>query len=121
MSKIIIRTPVSANQKFIVEHCQSFFSRFKGLMLRKELPAYEGILIDEKKDGIANTTIHMFFMRFDITAVWINSDLKVTDVQYCRCWRPYYAPKQASRYILECHSDRMNDFQIGDQLTFENL
>ena len=46
----------------------------KGLLGRHELPPGEGLLL--RPAG----SIHTFFMRFAIDAVWVDRDLKVLDV-----------------------------------------
>lgn len=96
--------------------CISFWSKFRGLMFQKSLGEYEGILIDEKNDGIANTSIHMFFMRFAIAAIWINSNLEVVDAKIAQAWLPFCAPVQPARYVLEIHPNRLLDFKPGDRV-----
>lgn len=98
--------------------CDSFWTRFKGLMFRRELTANEGILIDETHDSVINSSIHMFFMNFDIAAVWVNSQHVVTHVTIAKKGRPYYASDLPARYIIEIHPSRSRDFQKGDQLAF---
>ena len=44
---------------------------------------------------------------------------KVVDLQLAKSWRPFYAPSQAASYILEIHPDRLVEFDIGDELGFE--
>ena len=59
-----------------VELCDSFFSRFRGLMLRGSIGENEGIILVENADSIMNATIHMLFMKFDIAVIWINDQMK---------------------------------------------
>ena len=47
------------------------FRRMKGLLGRRELPRDEGLLIQ------STSSIHMFFMRFPIDAVFLDKDLAV--------------------------------------------
>jgi len=101
-----------------VRVCDTFFSRFQGLMLTPAVDIHGGILLDEKADGRVNTAIHMFFMRYDIAAIWIGADLSVVDSVVARRWRPYYAPAKPARYILETHPDRAGDFHPGDRVKF---
>ena len=98
--------------------CDSFVSKFKGLMFRDKIGDYEGIILVEKKESRINTAIHMFFMKFNITSVWISSEFQVNDVKIALLWRPYYAPQKKSLYVLETHAARFHEFQIGDQLRF---
>jgi len=99
-----------------VKLCDTFFSRFRGLMLTPAVEPYGGILIDEKADSQINTTIHMFCMNYDIAAIWIDADLNVVSSVIARRGRPYYAPQRPARYILETHPDRIHDFKPGDRV-----
>jgi uncharacterized membrane protein (UPF0127 family) len=96
--------------------CDSFWAKWRGLMFQKSVGEYEGILIDENSDGVVNTAIHMFFMRFPIAAIWINSNLEVVDAQIARPWAAYHAPVQPARYVLETHPNRLLDFKPGDRV-----
>jgi uncharacterized protein len=99
-----------------VRVCDTFLSRFRGLMLTPAVDPHGGILLDEKSNSRVNTAIHMFFMNYDIAAVWIDADLTVVDCAIARRWQPYYAPKRPARYILEIHPDRINDFHPTDRV-----
>ena len=99
------------------EYCDTFISQFKGLMLRTNLPPSSGLLLVQQRESRLDAAIHMFFMRFDITAVWIDTDFRVVDVRLARKWRPSYVPVKPARYVLETRADYLSNFQIGDQLT----
>jgi len=101
-----------------VTHCVSFGSRLRGLMFKKKLNDTEAILIDEGQNSRLNTAIHMFFMNFDIAAIWIDQQQNVVDCQLARKWRPYYAPRNPARYILEANPNQLTNFHIGDRLEF---
>lgn len=105
----------------IVKNCDTFFSRLHGLMFVPALAPNEGILIDEKLDSRMNTSIHMLFMNFDITAVWINSQNQIVDVKLAKRWALAYTPLKPARYILEIGASRILDFQIGDQVSYSNV
>jgi len=87
-------------------------------MLYSRLTADNGALLVEDRDSILNATIHMFFMRFDLCVVWINNASEVVDVQFARRWRPVYSPAKPARYILETHITNMNNFKVGDRVSF---
>jgi uncharacterized membrane protein (UPF0127 family) len=101
-------------------YCDSFFGRLRGLMFRKSLGEYEGLLMVQPRADRLDAAIHMFFMNFDITVVWADPQMRVVDVQYAKRWRPAYAPAKAAKYVLETHPDRLNDYKIGDQLVIKN-
>lgn len=99
-------------------YCDSFFGRLRGLMFRKALGEREGLLLVEGSDSRINAAIHMFFMNFDIAAIWIDSQMRVVDAQLARRWRPSYMPAGPARFILETRPEYLSCFQIGDQVAF---
>ncbi len=101
-----------------VGYCDSFLCRLRGLMFRPHLPHDEGLLLVEKRDARLDTSIHMFFVPFDLTVVWINSQMTVVDKILAKSWKPAYFPKSDAKYTLEIHPDRWADYEIGDQVTF---
>ena len=90
-------------------------------MFHPGLGDFEGILLVEYTESRINSAIHMFFMRFDIAVIWINSQFQVVDVKIARKWHPFYLPSAASRFTLETHPDRFIDFRIGDNLSFNDV
>jgi len=99
-----------------VRYCADFWNKFRGLMLQKSITVNGGALLVENSDSRMNASIHMLFMRFDIAAIWINSQNVVVDVQIAKRWRLAYLPAQPARYILETHVSQAVNFQIGDQI-----
>ncbi len=67
-----------------------------------------------------DSAIHMLWMRLDLAIVWINSEMRVVDVRPAYRWRSFVIPKQPAQYVLEFSLDRLDDFQIGDEVHFEN-
>ncbi len=90
-------------------------------MFQASVSPQQGLLIDEGQNSQINSAIHMLFMRFDITAVWINDSNEVVDVRLAKKWQPAILPAAPARYILETHVDRIHDFQPGDKLSFEEI
>jgi uncharacterized protein len=121
MKHIFIRNLTNPNVEPIsADYCDSFWSRFMGLMFRKSIGTNEGIFLVGNQEDKINSAIHMLFMRFSITAVWMNEKDMVTDVKLALPWRLLYIPQFPSKSILEIHSDRLNDFKIGDQINITN-
>ena len=89
-------------------------------MLTRELPQDGGIMIVEPGESKLNTSIHMMFMNFDITVLWLDKEMVVVDKVLAKKWAPYYAPKAPAQYILEIHRDRFDDFQVGDEFIAES-
>jgi len=70
------------------------WTRMKGLLGRRSLPRDEGLLIT--KTG----SIHMFFMRFPIDAVFLDKDLGIERIASdLKPWR--MAAKRGAKQVLE--------------------
>lgn len=89
-------------------------------MFRSRLHLDEGLLLVQGRDSRLDSSIHMFFVPFDLAVFWINSKLEVIDKIIAKSWRPAYFPKAEAKYILEIHPDRFNDYGIGDRVEFKN-
>ena len=100
--------------------CVSFWCRLRGLMFRRELPDGIGLVLVEGREGVANTTIHMFAVPFAIGVLWVNSAGKVVDKVVARPWR-VYAPAQPARYIVEGLPTIVNEVDQGDRIEFKEV
>jgi len=97
----------------------SAWAHFIGLQGRFSLPADEGLLFVYGSEGIANTTIHMFFVFMSIGVVWLDANGVVVDKKLAKPWRPYYAPRSKAQYFIEATPAILDKVQIGDRLTFD--
>jgi uncharacterized membrane protein (UPF0127 family) len=100
-------------------YCSAFLCRLRGLMFKRSLGRDEGILMVQPTSSRLDAAIHMLFMNFDITTVWLDDDLRVVDTRLCRRWRLAYAPAAPAHYVLETHAAHQDHFQAGDQLSME--
>lgn len=64
-----------------VKIADSFFTRFKGLMGKKSLRNGEGLLLKNC------SSIHCFFMKIPIDAVYLSKDMTVLGVETLPPWR----------------------------------
>ena len=99
--------------------CASFWCHFRGLQFVRHLPEGEALLFVRGGESISATTIHMFFMFFDIAVVWLDKDRRVVDKRYAKVWCPAYAPHQAAQYYIEANPSLLAQVEIGDILTFD--
>ena len=105
-----------------VKYCDSFACRLRGLMFRDRLESDDGLLLVQgKRDSRIDTSIHMLFVPFDLTVVWVNTDMTVVDKIIAKAWRPAYAPVRPACFILEIHPDRWDNYQIGDKVEFQDV
>lgn len=101
-------------------YCQSFLCQLRGLMFTKELPEDQALLLVQGADSIVNASIHMMFMSIDLAVFWIDSNFTVVDKVHARKWRLAYLPRQAAKYVLEANLARLNDFSVGDKVSFDD-
>jgi uncharacterized membrane protein (UPF0127 family) len=102
------------------KYCDTFLTQLRGFTFRSDLLRDEGLVLVGTRDSRLDSSIHMFFVSFDLAVIWINSQMQVVDKVLARSWRPAYFSKQPAKYVLEIHPDRWDDFQIGDTVQFTN-
>ncbi len=102
-----------------VKWCASFGAKLRGLMFRRSIDPDEGLVLAEARSSIAATSIHMFFVPFDIAAIWLDENFKVVHKVLAKSWRPYYASPQAARYVLEGPPTLLDRITLGEVLRFE--
>ena len=98
----------------VCERCllaESPLTRMKGLLGRRELPKGEGIFIRPA------SSIHMFFMRFPIDAVWVDKGLKVVGVSPgVAPWRIAACKGANGVFELPAGEAGRRGVEVGDQL-----
>lgn len=104
-----------------VKYCDTFLSQLRGLTFRSSLGQEEGLVLVGRRDSRVDSSIHMLFVAFDLSVIWINSAMQVVDRVRAKSWRPAYFSKQPARYVLEIHPDRWGDFEIGDGVEFKDV
>jgi len=103
-----------------INYCDTFLTQLRGLMFRPRLARDEGLVLVGTRDSRLESSIHMFFVAFDLTVLWVNADMKVVDKVLAKSWRPMYVSKQPAKYVVEIHPERWEDFEIGDEVQFKN-
>ena len=108
----------SIGRALSIKFCDTFLTQLRGLTFRARLARDEGLILVGKRDSRLDSSIHMLFVSFDLTVVWINSEMKVVDKILAKSWRPAYFSKTPAKYVLEIHPDRWENFAIGDVVQF---
>ena len=103
-----------------IRYCDTFLTQLRGLTFRSRLGRQEGLLLVGKRDSRIDSSIHMLFVPFDLSVIWINSAMQVVDKVLARSWRPAYFSKVPAKYVLEIHPERWGDFEIGDGVEFKD-
>jgi uncharacterized membrane protein (UPF0127 family) len=87
-------------------------TRARGLLGRKALAAGEGMLFQPAG------SIHMFFMRFAIDAVFCDRDLRVVGVaRELKPWRT--ASRKGARIVIELPVGSADGLESGEQLILD--
>jgi uncharacterized membrane protein (UPF0127 family) len=88
-------------------------ARMRGLLGRRSLPSGEGILLRPA------ASIHTFFMRFAIDAVFLDDELRVLQIApELRPWRT--AAKRGAKAVLELPAGECErrGLAVGDRVRF---
>ena len=89
-------------------------------MFCKSLKFREGIVLVANKEGISNTSIHMFFVFFPIDIIWLDKNLRIVD--YKQNVKPFtflVNPNKPAKYVLELPKKSIKNINFGDQLVFK--
>jgi len=103
-----------------IKYCDTFLTQLRGFTLRSHLSRDEGLVLVGKRDSRLESSIHMFFVSFDLAVIWINADMQIVDKVIAKSWRPAYFSKKPAKYVLEVHPQRWDEFQVGDLLHFNH-
>jgi len=103
-----------------VKYCDTFLSKLIGLMFSRNLKHDYGLVLVENKETRINTSIHMMFMNYDLTVLWLNKQMVIIDKVLARKWVPIYIPKKPAQYVIELHHSKFPEYSIGDQLILIN-
>jgi uncharacterized membrane protein (UPF0127 family) len=103
-----------------VRYCDTFLTQLRGFTFRSQQAPDEGLVLVGTRDSRIESSIHMFFVSFDLSVIWINSAMLVVDKVLAKSWRPAYFSKEPARYVLEVHPELWEDFQIGDRVEFKD-
>ncbi|MGB2992989.1 MAG: DUF192 domain-containing protein [Paenisporosarcina sp.] len=95
------------NLEFRINHAHTFWQRFKGLLFYKKPIVDEGLLITRCN------SIHMFFMKFPIDAVFLDqSNTVVKVVSHVKPWS-VISPVRSAHSTLELPSGTISERSIG--------
>jgi uncharacterized protein len=103
-----------------VKYCDTFLTQLRGFTLRSDLARDDGLVLVGRRDSRVDSSIHMFFVSFDLAVIWINSNMQVVDKILARSWKPAYFSRQPAKYVLEVHPERWDEFQVGDKVQFKD-
>ena len=101
-----------------VRRCQSFLCRLRGLTFRRSLGEDEGLWLIGTRESRLEAAIHMLFVFFPISAIWLDSSGRVVDAKLARPFALFYAARSQARDVLEGPPALLRRIGVGDQLRF---
>ena len=113
------RAVKAADRTFLAERvlvADTFWKRFRGLMMRPQLPPDEGLLIEPCSQ------IHMMFMRFPIDAAFLDEEDRVVFCYHSLApWWGLSGWHRNAVKVLELPAGALSkaNIQPGDRLLFE--
>lgn len=109
------KTVVSEDAK----EARSVWSRVKGLMFTKKP---QTLVLVSPQHSIADSSIHMWFMRQPIDVIWLDNDFKAVDLfENARPWAfKIFKPKVSAKYVVECpvRTIKRTKTKVGDGFSF---
>ena len=83
--------------KYELIFCNSFFSKFRGLMFSRK----KNLVLVLKKESKFNAIIHMFFVFYSIDVYWLDQDKNIVDFRRKLLPFTIAIPKGKAKYIVE--------------------
>lgn len=101
------------------KEARSIHARIKGLMFTKKP---QTIVLVSPQHSIADSSIHMWFMRQPIDVIWLEPGFKVIDLyENAKPWAlTIFRPKYSAKYVIECPvgTIRRTKTREGDNFSF---
>lgn len=94
-----------------IEYADTFFKRFKGLMLKKDIDF--GVVFA----NLSGSSIHTMFMRFEIDVYFLDENNVIYEKVSLKPWR-FHSPKRRPESILETKRNYVS-LKIGDKIEFQ--
>ena len=110
-------TLIKSNEEIAkIRIANTFFSRLMGLMFKKNAKDPLLFEIPERINKKERSSIHSFFIRFEIVIVFIDKCNMVYEIAELKPWN-FYIPKKPAKYIVEFDKREFNDcLKIGDEV-----
>lgn len=94
-----------------VKVADKFISRLVGLLNRNSIDDNEGLLLKKC------SSIHCFFMKFTIDAVYLSEDMQVLYKETIKPWRVGKIVRN-SCHVLELKEGKCSEINVGEYLDF---
>jgi uncharacterized membrane protein (UPF0127 family) len=114
--KLIYNKTKSKIIEIPIKFANSYFSRLKGLMFKKNIN-YGLVFNMEHSKNKQTSSIHTFFMFNDIDVYFIDNEMKIFEIARLSPWK-VYIPSKKARYILEFKKDSLKSLNLKDEIDF---
>lgn len=110
-------------QKKIIDSvhvADSAWKKFRGLMFEKKKRFDYVLIFDFGRETTWGASIHMLFVFFPISLVYLNEKKYVVDIkQSIQPWTVNYTPKKQARYLVELPPENGKKISLGDELNWK--
>ncbi len=89
----------------------TFYKRLKGLLGKSSINAQEGLLLKNC------SSIHCFFMKFTIDAIYLSKNMTVIEKETIKPWKTGKMVKNTA-HVLELKEGASQNVKAGDTLLF---
>ncbi len=109
-----ISSHVNNETCFRLTLADSMFSRFTGLMFKRDMAFDQAMLITNCR------WVHTCFVRFDLDLIFLNKELIVIDIKHLKPFR-FTLPVKDGSYVLELRAGctKYHNIVIGDRFVIE--
>jgi uncharacterized membrane protein (UPF0127 family) len=94
-----------------VRKADKFSARLIGLLNKKSIDFDEGLLL------LKCTSIHCFFMKFTIDAIYLSKNMEVLYIETVKPWKIGKIVKNCA-HVLELHEGSAKKISVGDIIVF---
>ena len=88
-----------------VECADTFQKRLFGLMGKRE---FNGLLFKQRHSNRFSSSIHTSFMKVPIDLIYVDCDMRISQVTTLKPWRIFIPDNDNSKYILELPENCIN-------------
>lgn len=96
-----LRRATLGTRSLVIETADTFLTRFKGLMGRRELAPTHALLLK------GCSSVHMFFMKFSLDIAYLDKDFRLLYVETLRPWQIGSLVKGCA-HVLELNAEELS-------------
>jgi uncharacterized membrane protein (UPF0127 family) len=115
---IVTRGTIKTKYHLKIKIAQSLGSQTKGLMFLPKSKFDFGLVFPFKQTNRYLNSIHMFFVHFQICAVFLDGTKKVVDKTVLKPYCPLYIPKKNCTYLIELPKEFDKKIKTNDKINW---